>query len=331
MESARQHAWRGLAVFAADGTTLRVADSDDNREHFGLAKGHRGDSGYPLVRLASLVAVRSHLVAAASFGPYAQSEYAYAQDLWSHVPDHSVTVVDRNYLAAVVLLGLQTQGTERHWLIRAKSNTKWKELESFGRFDKWVEMTVSSEARRKTPSLPKSFKARVIGYKHPGSKSRQWLLTSLVDPKMYPAREVVALYHERWEIELGYDEIKTHLLEREETIRSRKAVTVRQELWGILLTYNLIRLEMERLADEANLPPTRISFVAAMRFIRDEWSWCAYASPGSIPKKLRKMRERILNFVLPERRSSRRYPRAVKIKMSNYPKKTRKMSKAVAK
>lgn len=332
MESARAHTWRDLAVFAADGTTLRVADSGPNRRHFGLANGgHRGDSAYPMVRLASLVAVRSHLVAAASFGPYAKSEYAYAQDLWPSVPDDSVTIVDRNYLAAAVLLGLQNEGENRHWLIRAKKNTKWAELESFGRFDKLVEMTVSGSARTKDPSLPKSFTARVVGYKHPDSKGRQWLLTSLTDPKKYPARELVALYHERWEIELGYDEIKTHLLEREETIRSRTVVTVRQELWGILLTYNLIRLEMERIADEAGLPPTRISFVAAMRFIRDEWSWCAYASPGSIPKKLRRMRERILSFVLPPRRSERRYPRAVKIKMSSYPKKRREAAKRGAK
>jgi len=137
---------------------------------------------------------------------------------------------------------------------------------------------VTSRARRKDPSLPKHFTARAVSYTHPGSKGRQWLLTSLADPAKYPAREVVALYHERWEIELGYDEIKTHLLERKETIRSRSVVGVRQELWGVLLTYNLIRLEMEKIADEADVPPNRISFVAAMRFIRDEWSWCAFAS-----------------------------------------------------
>lgn len=324
LESARAHAWRGLSLFAADGTNLRVADSDENREHFGLASGDRGDSGYPLVRMATLIAVRSHLVAASAFGPYSTSEYAYAKELWPVIPDDSLTIVDRNYLAAAVLLGLQSGGSNRHWLTRAKKNTKWRVLKSFGAHDKLVEMTVSSEARRKDPSLPKTFTVRAVSYRHPGSKGRQWLLSSLTEPAKYPAREVVALYHERWEIELGYDEIKTHLLERKETIRSRSVVGVRQELWGILLTYNLVRLEMEKIAKEADLPPNRISFVTAMRFIRDEWSWCAVASPGSIPKKLRRMRERIVEFVLPPRRSERRYPRAVKIKMSNYAKKRRK-------
>ena len=58
-----------------------------------------------------------------------------------------------------------------------------------------------------------------------------------------------------------------------------------------------------------------------MRFIRDEWIWCSIEKPGTIPKKLQTMRERVIAFVLPKRRSKRRYPRAVKIKMSNYAKK----------
>jgi Insertion element 4 transposase N-terminal len=63
--SARTDAWRGLGLYAVDGTTLRVPDSMENRAYFGLADGgHRGPSGYPLVRLVTLLAVRSHLMRA---------------------------------------------------------------------------------------------------------------------------------------------------------------------------------------------------------------------------------------------------------------------------
>jgi hypothetical protein len=133
----------------------------------------------------------------------------------------------------------------------------------------------------------------------------------------------VTLYRERWEIELGYDEVKTHLLEREETIRSRTIDGVYQEVWGILVAYNLVRLEMERIAAEADVAPSRISFVTALRFIRDEWSWCAVASPGAIPARLQRLRDRIKSFILPARRTKRSCPREVKIKMSNYPRKRR--------
>lgn len=321
--SAADHAWRGLSLYAVDGTTLRVPDSDVNREHFGLASGPRADSAYPMVRLVAVMAVRSHLLAAANFGPYERSEHELADELWKEMPDDSLTILDRGFLSAKVLLGLQRGGKNRHWLIRAKSNSTWTELEELGPGDKLVEFKVSTNARCKDPSLPKKYIARAICYQHSGSKGPQWLLTSLTDPEEYPAAELVELYHERWEIEIGYDEVKTHMLEREEAIRSRTVVGVNQELWGILLVFNLIRFEMEKIAEEADVAPSRISFMSALRFIRDEWMWCALASPGSIPKKLRRMREVVLEYVLPPRRGDRRFRREVKIKMSTYPKKPR--------
>lgn len=85
-ESAGGDRWRGLALYGVDGTTLRVPDSEENREHFGLASGgHRGTSGYPLVRFVGLMALKSHLLAGASFGPYGTGELSYAQELWSCV------------------------------------------------------------------------------------------------------------------------------------------------------------------------------------------------------------------------------------------------------
>ena len=132
--------------------------------------------------------------------------------------------------------------------------------------------------------------------------------------------EIVALYHERWELEMGFDEIKTELLHREECIRSRHPAVVTQELWGIFLVYNLVRLEMERIAVASGVEPTRISFVTAYLQIRDEWLWSALASPGAIPKHLTRLRENLKRFILPPRRR-RSYPRVVKVKMSNYEKK----------
>lgn len=80
---------------------------------------------------------------------------------------------------------------------------------------------------------------------------------------------------------------------------------------------------MERIADEAEVEPTRISFIASVHLIRDEWICCGFASPGAIPRHLQNLRAKLARFVLPERRSDRRYPRAVKIKLSSYPRKRR--------
>jgi len=318
--SADRDRWRGLALYAVDGTTLRVADSDENREHFGdqFAGGEHGVSGYPLMRVVVLMAVRSHLLAAATFGPYSIDERRYAESLWDSVPDRSLVLIDRNYLQANVLVPIMTKGSERHWITRATARTTFRSIRRLGPGDELVEMEVSQEARKQDPSLPKHFDIRAIRYQRKGYQP-QLLLTSLVDEKRYPADELRVLYHERWEIELGFGEIKTDMLERLETIRSKSPSSVTQEMWGVLIAYNLVRLEMERIADELNVPPTRISFVAALRFFVEQWRWATTTkTPGAIPKRLTTMRDRVRRFVLPPRDPDRIYPRAVKLKMSNY-------------
>ena len=321
-ESAKSFDWHGLSVFALDGTTLRVADSDDNRAHFGLFHNRFGDSGYPQLRLVTLAAVSSHLIVAAAFGPHAESEQSYARGLWDKVPGDAVVLFDRCFSDATLFFRLQGVGN-RHWMTRAKKSTKWRVRKKLASDDLIVEMKVSSRAHEKNSALPETFLVRAVGYQRDPREPKQWLLTSLVDHHLYPTRDLIELYHQRWELELAYDEIKTHMLDRLETIRSRAPASVEQEMWGILLTYNLVRLEMQQLAREAKLTPSRIGFVTAMRFIRDEWAWCAVANPGTIPQKLARMRQDILAFVLPERRTNRRYPRAVKIKGTRYPKKQR--------
>ena len=319
-ESARRHAWRGLALYGVDGSTLRVADSAENRAHFGGPDGARGESGYPLVRVTTLMALRSHLMAWVAFGPYEESEIVLASALWREVPDDSLMMVDRGFLAAGILVPLNRDGKNRHWLTRAKSTTRWRVLERLGKDDDLVEFEVSPQARAYDPSLAKTFTARVVRYQKKGFRP-ETVVTSMTDQEAFPASEIVALYHERWELELGYDEIKTEMLDREESIRCKSVEAVEQELWGIFLAYNMVRLEMERTADQVGVEPVRISFVGALRLICDEWWWASSSSPGAIPKNLARLSSRIARLVLPPRRSERRYPRAVKIKMSNYARK----------
>jgi len=323
LSSAKKHAWKGLSLFAVDGTSMRTFDSDDNRAEFGgwTAGAGGSDSVTPLVRLVAVVALHSHLLFKARFGPYAtSSELGFASELIPTIPDHSLTILDSLYVSAALLLGIEAGGAERHWMTIAKKSTKSTTIERFGPGDELVQMTVSSEARAMDPKLPKHWRARAVTYQRPGCEPRV-ILTSLRDPSRYCAEELRELYHQRWEIELAYDEIKTELLDREPTLRSKTPLGVRQELWGILLAFNLVRLEMSRIADQIQLPPTRISFAASLTLIRDEWEWSAITrSPGAIPKHLRALEERIKRLVLPPRRSRRSYPRVAR-DFRRYPRK----------
>jgi len=313
--SALAHRWRGLALYGMDGTTMRVPDSPENRLAFGGQRGRNGESGYPQVRVVALMALRSHVLSTVRFSAYSTGETTLAREVWSEIPEDSLTIVDRNFLVKKDLIHLETNGN-RHWLSRTKTNTRWAVTKKLGKDDYLAEWDVHETG------LPGKWEIRVIHYKRKGFP-RSTLLTSLIDAEKYPAKELVALYHERWELELAYDEVKTHLLDRQETIRSRTPAGVRQELWGIAIAYNLVRREMERVAETAGVSPTRVSFVTALSYMRDELCRLrGRALPlGTIPSRLQRLERNLKRLLLPKRRTARAFPRAVKIKMSNYPRK----------
>ena len=317
--SADAHRWRGLAVYGIDGSALRIPDTPDNEHAFGRPGTSRGGAaGYPQLRVAALMVLRSHLLAGLTLGPWSQGEVPLADPLWERLPDHSLTVLDRGFLSYARLHHLATSGVERHWLTRAKSNTTWRTLQRLGPHDALVEIPIARTTRRAHPDLPPVLQVRAVRYQRKGFRP-QTLLTSLLDPATYPAGEIAQLYHERWELELGFDEIKTHTLEREEALRSRAPERVLQEVWGLAIAYNLVRLHMQHVAMQQQLIPSRISFRHTLLLLRSFWQLTAWvAAPGNLPRRLEDLHQEIALLVLPPRRD-RRYPRAVKIKMSNYP------------
>jgi hypothetical protein len=318
--SADTHRWRGLAVFGVDGTTLRVPDTAENDRVFGRVPTRwESTGGYPLVRVVALMVLRSHVLAGLAFGPYATSELALAEPLWLQLPAASLTIVDREFATYEIFQRLADPACGRHWLTRGKKTLRWEVVQPLGPGDALVELRPSASHRRAHRALPAVLRVRAVRYHRRGFRP-QTLLTSLLDPAAYPAAEIVALYHERWEIELGFDEVKTHTLEREEALRSKTPARIAQELWGLAIGYNLVRLAMARVAGRIGVPPPRISFRHALQLVRLCWLTGWLASPGVLPRRLETLDEELALLVLPERRP-RRYPRTVKIKMSNYPRK----------
>jgi hypothetical protein len=315
--SADAHRWRGLSVYGVDGSALRVADTPENEAAFGRPGSSRGKAGYPQLRLVALMVLRSHLLAGLAIGPWSLGEATLAEPLWSQLPDHSLVVLDRGFLSYALLHRLATTGSERHWLIRAKSNLKQQVLRRLGPKDELVAIPLPRPVRRAHPELPETLQVRAVRYQRRGFRP-QVLFTSLLDPVAYPAAEIAQLYHERWELELGFDEIKTHALEREETLRSRAPERVRQEVWGLAIAYNLVRLHMQHVARRADLPPCRISFRHALMLLRGFWLTAWLTPPGNLPHRLDDLHQELALLILPPRRP-RHYPRAVKIKMSSYP------------
>ena len=311
--------YKGRSLYAVDGTSVRVQDSDENLEAFGKPGGRSGsnDAGYPQVRMACLMNLRNRLLCDAAFGPFDVGEHSLAAQLWDSVPSGSIVLLDRGFMSYPVYSSLVNAGKDLELLVRLKSNTKVKPIELLNDGSALVELEASREVRREHPHLPRSIQGRLIEYRYDGGDLVR-LFCTLLDPQEYPAQELVELYHERWEIELGYDEVKTHMLERKECLRSKLPDGVHQEIWGLLLTYNLVRREMLLAAEQHELPPQRISFRSSLMWIRNFWTTAWMTSPGALPKHLGQLRSTLDVLILPVRRSERRYPRHVKIKMSGY-------------
>jgi hypothetical protein len=317
--------WRGLAVYGVDGTTLRVPDTAANAAAFGRPHTSRGRAaGYPQLRLVALLALRHHVLAAAAFGPCTRSEPALAAALWAHLPPHSLVLLDRGYTAYALCHLLGDLPQQRHWLVRVRTGRgalRWTVVAQLGPGDDLVDWTPAHKRRTVGRQLPPTLRARAVQVQCPGFRPAL-LLTSLLDPVAYPAADFGPLYHERWEVEVAFDEVKTHTLARAEALRSQDPVRVEQEVWGLLIAYNLVRVLMARAAPRAAVPPLRLSYWNAVLLLRSFWESAWYLPPGTLPRHLETLLDQLALLVIPPRRF-RRYPRVVKRTHTAYPRKRR--------
>jgi hypothetical protein len=123
---------------------------------------------------------------------------------------------------------------------------------------------------------------RVVEYTiedRPGSGELFCLITTITDHELAPALDLAAAYHQRWEIELSFDEIETHQTGHHRVLRSRTPELVKQEIWALLLTHYAIRHVIKDVADTAGTDPDDLSFIRSYRAIRRQVSNQAGFSP----------------------------------------------------
>ncbi len=306
----------GLRPMAVDGVVWEVPDTPANRQAYGSTANQHGSSVWPQVRAACLMDIHSHLIRAAHLGGMAVGELTLARELIAQVPDSSLTIFDRLYFAATFLLDWQQAGHARHWLLRAKASLRHEVIATFAPGDCWVRMPVSPRARAQRPDLPATWEARLIECQVGGQLRR--FLTSLRDPQIYPAREIVAHYVQRWEIELGFREIKQSLLQRSAVLRSKQPALVGQELWGTLIAYNLIRQEMKQMAGGLGVPPQQLSFQWITLAITMALTGWTLHDADTLPDRMQLLHAIAARYLLPPRRE-RSCPRVVKQRPQRYP------------
>lgn len=311
--------FHGLQVLVADGSSVRTPDTTTNREEFGKPSSRRGEAAYPVVSFVALMEAATHLVIDVALGGAKASELPLLATMFARLPSDSLLLLDRGYDSVGHLARIVAVGPGRHFLVRGKAGRKVKVLREHSPGDEEVEIRVDPALRRLDPTLPKVFVVRRIRYM--AKTTEVVLLTSLRDPGAVSKEELARLYHQRWEIEMALDDIKTEQRDSAVTLRSKTPTGIRQEIYGLLVAHNLVRVEMAHVAVAVGVEPTRISFHRALLVVSEGLRAVTATAPTRWPAWQALMRASLASLVLPERRSERAYARAMKMPVGRYARK----------
>jgi Transposase DDE domain/Insertion element 4 transposase N-terminal len=309
--------YRGRRLLGLDGTTLDLPDTPENARTFGRPGTGRAEGAFPQVRLLALCELGTHAVCGLAIKPLRHGEPSMVAPLLDHLGHGDLLIWDRGFFGYELVRSVCERGV--HLLARVKGNTVLRPIRRLAD-GSYLAKVYPGEAdrRRDTRGLP----VRVIEYTHndsnrPGAGERHRLITDLTNPDDMPAHEAPLVYHERWEEELAFDEIKTHLSGRAVPIRSKTPAGVVQEIYGLMLAHYVVRRVMHDAAVVASRDPDRLSFTDSLRVLQ-----CQLPESPQIPigtwyhRLLREVRRQELRP-----RRDRWYARVIKRKMSNWMKK----------
>ena len=255
--------WRLVAI---DGSTLDLPDEKDNELEFGRPGSSRGKSAFPKLRFVALMEIGTRIIFSAARGKYRDHELTLAKQVLNGLSEGMLCMADRGFLSFDFYSLALSTGADL--LFRAKANQVF-ECEKRLKDGSFLSKIYPSQYDRHKDR--NGIRIRVIEYTIKGvvgAEAKYILVTSILDSKIAPSKELAALYHERWEIEIAYDEVKTHLKEPGECLRSKKPELVKQEFWGYLLAHYVIRSVMFQAAQKINKDADELSFVHAVRVIR---------------------------------------------------------------
>ncbi|MGH3390378.1 MAG: IS4 family transposase [Actinomadura sp.] len=288
-EGAWLHGWRLMSL---DGFDVEVPDSEENAQRFGYAGKKKNEKGaFPKVTVLALAECGTHAIIGAELGTQADSETGLATQLLSSgvVSSDMLVIGDRGLYTQEHMRQVVEAGADVLFRAKAGMNLpvlKWFQDGSYLSYapERYAGRSASRRIRSgqiKVTDLPGIY-VRVVDYEvadRGGGKELITLVTTILDPDTASAVELAMAYHERWEIELTIDEVKTHQRGPATILRSKSPEMVEQELWGMLLTHYTIRHLMAEAADQAQIDPDRLSFVRSLRVVRRQVTSQADFSP----------------------------------------------------
>jgi Insertion element 4 transposase N-terminal/Transposase DDE domain len=253
--------YRGLRLAAVDGFVLDARDTAVNRAVFGGPLDAKGQpAGFPQARVVTLTETGTHASIDAAVGAFSGGEPELAIAMANSAAGMLV-IMDRGF-PGVALWKAYTQAGA-HLLIRARSCVARRPVQVLADGTYLARMNLAGQKG----AHPGGVVVRVIEYRVDGGEVIR-LLTDLMDPALFPAPELAALYHERWEAEASYRQIKTFQRGPQEVLRSASPDLARQEVWAHLAVHHCLTRIIMRLAQGHQLDPDRICFIKVLKHVR---------------------------------------------------------------
>lgn len=280
---AHPHAFfAGYRLVAMDGSNFEVADEKQNVAAFGYPGSRTGAAGYPQAQCALLTECGSHAILDAELGSYRQAEWAVAEHLLRSLTADMLCMADRGFVGYA------------HWQAGIKTGAQllWRMPKNLilpveKQLDDGSYLSRLYPGDRDRKNKLNGISVRVIEYTLPNvpdGEPMYRLLTTLLDDTIAPALRLATLYHERWEVELVFDELKTHQVQRRRVLRSKTPELVRQEFYGWVMAHYAVRWLMYQGAAQARLPERTLSFTANVQLLRRTLPQSGVISPSASEK-----------------------------------------------
>jgi Insertion element 4 transposase N-terminal/Transposase DDE domain len=303
--------WRGLLVCAIDGTLMTVADSPANLAVYRKQRGGpTGGGSYPTLRLLALVSCGTRTVIDAVFGPASSGETTYAAGLVRSLHAGMLLLADRNFGSGP--LARKIAAAQADFLVRVRTGSSAPKLPVLRRLPdgSWLSAFGGVPVRVIDAAWTVTTSAGTF-------TSGCRLVTTLTDPDHFPAADLAVLYHERWEVETAYLELKSTVLGGR-VLRARTPDGTEQEVYALLVTYQALRTA---LADAAltvpGTDPDRASFTIALNAARDQVILASGVIASTRIDLAGRIGRLVLGSLMPPRRL-RTSPRVVKRAISKY-------------
>lgn len=283
--------WFGRRVFIGDGSNFSMPDTAALRQHFGQPGGQKKGCGFPAAHFIALFHAGTGMIVGALSGALFSHDLSRFVKIHFALRKSDVVVLDRAFCSFAHLALMMRRGVDgvvrlhqkqivnfRAGRACATSNnsngiprSRWeKKLGIKDQLVTWFKPATLPLWMNKNQYrlLPASLVLRELAYKinKPGFRTKHIVLvTTLVDPKQFPATALADLYGQRWSVETNFKHLKTTM--GMEILHCQSIEGVLKEFYAFCLVYNLVRTVMLEAGVSQNNHHSRISFLDAVRWL----------------------------------------------------------------